>query len=308
MRLILHVLAAIAVTAVLAWQLIFPVPPFAASHLEPLWDARDGEREVILDRQDRVHDAEGGLRRAFPAGGRPVQNRFGATPTTSTPAFGGFPELHAPLGLRAVAQEGGVRLSWRPHPKNPVEGLRYRVERWNAAGEQEATWVQDSLERLDQPGCEGLPYAYRVSALLVRQLEVGGSSQPLSRYSPPARVSLRLERRTAWQAALGADGGLLLTLEQPGRPDEGPFEALPGQALGSTGWTIESWTKGETEVIHVARSPRFDELGRRVVIDGRPASRVREEPRMRTFVTLSLLDPCGIRLRENLFLAEEGPR
>ena len=61
-------------------------------------------------------------------------------------------------------------------------------------------------------------------------------------------------------------------------------------------------------MVHQARTPRFDELGRRIVVDGRPASRVREEPRMRAFVTLSLLDPCGYPLRENLFLSEEESR
>ncbi|MAW61099.1 MAG: hypothetical protein CMJ94_09700 [Planctomycetes bacterium] len=308
MKLALHLLGALCVTAALVRLAFFPAPAAPVDELAPLWGPEAETQESVLNAVERSAVLQEELHRAFPPGGGLVRNQFGDASQAAAPAFAGFPALHAPQDLRASAQEGGVRLSWRAHPQNPVEGLVYRVERWNAAGELEADWVQEGLERLDLLPCEGIPYAYRVAAQLSRELELGGETQELIRRSPSARTSVRLERRTSWEARESADGRLLLTLKRPGSPDEGPFEAIPGQALGGSGWIVESWTKGETEVQHLARTPRFDELGRRIVIDGRPASRVREEPRMRAFVTLSLLDPCGYPLRENLFLGEEAPR
>ena len=310
MRLGFHLLSLLALLAVCLHLLLNPSPPYAVEESQPLLrpTALGEKQESILSRAEREQEFTRMLGAAFPAGGRPIRNRFSDANLLSAPAFAGFPALHAPQDLRAVEQEGGVRLAWRPHPQNPIQGLQYRVERWNQAGELEAQWVQDGLERLDHPSCEGVPYAYRVSTQLERELELGDTLQTLVRRSPPIRTSLRLERRSRWQAELGDENALWLTLLRPGNPDQGPFEAIPGEALGNTGWTVESWTKAETEVIALARSPRFDELGRRVVVDGQAASRVREEPRLRSFATLSLLDPCGHRLRENLVLAEEAPR
>lgn len=307
MRLALHLLGLLCSVGATLWIATHPSPPAPADEARPLWEEEVENQESNLNSVERANRLQADLARAFPDGGGPIRNRFGDDSLTTTPSFAGFPALHAPQELRAVRQEGGLRLSWRAHPQNPVEGLVYRVERWNVAGELEAEWVQDGLERLDRPACEGVPYAYRVSAQLAKELRLGGESRTLTRRSPPARTSVRLERRSQWTAS-ELNGRLYLTLESPGNPDEGPFEAQPGQNLGATGWIVESWTKGETEVVHQARTPRFDELGRRIVVDGQPASRVREEPRMRAFVTLSLLDPCGYPLRENLFLSEEESR
>jgi hypothetical protein len=310
MRLAFHLLSLLALLAVCVHLTLNPSRPYPVEESRPLLrPAALGEKqESILSRAEREQEFRSMLGAAFPAGGRPIRNRFSDADLLAAPAFAGFPALHAPQDLRAVEQEGGVRLSWRPHPQNPVRGLQYRVERWNQAGQLEAQWVQDSLERLDHPGCEGVPYAYRVSTQLERELELGDTQQTLVRRSPPIRTSVRLERRSNWVAELRDRKALWLTLRRPGSPDQGPFEAIPGESLGNTSWIVESWTKAETEVVALARSPRFDELGRRVVVDGQAASRVREEPRIRSFATLSLLDPCGHRLRENLFLAEEAPR
>lgn len=307
MRLALHLLGLTVAVLALVWIAVFPSPPAPADESAPLWEEQAEKEESILSERERGEELQANYARAFPAGGSPIRNRFGDASITTTPSFAGFPALHAPQELRAVRQEGGMRLSWRAHPQNPVEGLVYRIERWNAAGELEAEWVQDGLERLDRPGCEGVPYAYRVSVQLAKELQLGGETRTLTRRSPPARISVRLERRSQWRAS-EQDGRLILTLESPGNPDEGPFEVEPGRPIGQTGWIAESWTKGETTVVHLARTPRFDELGRRVVVDGQASSRVREEPRKRAFVTLSLLDPCGHPLRENLFLTEEESR
>jgi hypothetical protein len=201
--------------------LLNPSPPYPVEESQPLLrPAALGEkRESILTREEREQEYARMLGAAFPAGGRPIRNRFSDANLLSAPAFAGFPALHAPQDLRAVEQEGGVRLSWRPHPQNPVEGLQYRIERWNQAGELEAQWVQDSLERLDHPSCEGVPYAYRVSTQLERQLELGDTQQTLVRRSPPIRTSLRLERSSNWKAELRDPGSLWLTLLKPGNPD-----------------------------------------------------------------------------------------
>lgn len=309
----IRLLLGLAMLALTVWWtapiLLEPVPAATADRPPLLRETARGERpaetRTVAERRSELRRT---LDAAHPPGGPTVVNVFGGG-EASTPPFAGFPALYAPQSFRASAQEGGFRLRWAAHPRNPVEGLRYRLERWNPDGELEATWVLDALEHVDRVACEGVPYVYRVSARMERTLVVGGRPQPLIRRSPSARLGARLERRAEWRVTgLDAAGHPLLALHRPERPVEGPFRAEPGRPLGDTGWQIESWTKGETELPVVTRVPRFDEFGRRVVVDGRPASRSREDLRTKAFVTLDLIDPCGVSVRPTLFLPDEGPR
>lgn len=304
MRTALLTISMLSLLALLGQLLLNPAPASSTAGSLPLLSPRAlGEKqESSLTGTERAELLERQLQQAFPTGGRPVRNRFGRESEAYTPAFGSFPELRAPLEFRAHEQEGGVRLVWKPHPNNPVQGLRYRLERWGPQGSLEAQWVVDRLEWVDEIPCENAPYAYRVSAELEKELELGSTLQTLARRSPSARISIRLERKTEFEAELDSDLRLWLTLKRRGLPDRGPFEAVPGKALGETQWFVESWTKGETEVDILARSPRFDALGRRIIVDGQPANRVREESELRAFVTLSLVDPCSQVLRETLIL------
>jgi len=295
----------LACCAAAATVLLWPSPAHGERNREAILSAKalGAEAEEPVTLEERLVAAEASLVASHPPGGLTIVNVFRSSDRrSSSPAVGNFPELFPPQQLEANAQEGGVRLTWSPHPSNPINGLRYRIERWSPSGELQAHWVVDGLEQFDRLDCEGVSYVYRASSQLERQLLA--DQAPLVRHSPPARAPLRLERLSKWEVQELHAERLILRLNRPQASAIEGLSAEAGEPLGSTGWIMESWTKGETEVDVVANVPRFDEWGRRVVIDGQPASRSTVEGRTRRFVTLYLVDPCGVRLRENLFLPD----
>ena len=231
---------------------------------------------------------------------------FAGRERAATPAQGPFPALYPPHDFRASPQEGGIRLSWTPHPANPVEGIRYRITRWAGAGEAEFLVDTGALEHLDPVDCEGISYRYRIAAALERQVpSPGGESRRVLRESPRAAASAARERTARWSAvSLDENQRIGLILERQGRGRLGPFPAGPGEAVGSTGWFLEELTLRETP--HQAPSiiPRFDGLGRRVIIDGRPANRTRLVTVQRVLAKLRFTDPCGASLSLELLLPE----
>jgi hypothetical protein len=251
------------------------------------------------------------LASAHPLEGIGLNHIFGETLETeeSTPSLGDFPALFRPRALRANIQEGGIRLSWLPHSRNPIQGLEYRLERWNSSGGLDATFMVEGTEVLDRLDCEGITFHYRVYAELERESPGVSGGHTLRRSSPAAKTKIALQSKSTWIAdALHDNLTLVLRLRRPDRPELGPFEAIPGEKIGESGWILESFTKGETEVATMTRIPRFDALGRRIIVDGRPANRGREGTEMRTFVTAHLLDPCGTPWRQNLLLPPPSPR
>jgi len=238
----------------------------------------------------------------FPAGSqRAVPD---ARRVSSTPASGGFPPLFAPLRFRAAVQEGGIRLSWLPNPDNPVEGLSYRLTRWSADRNPELVGETRGLEFLDPVDCEGVLYHYRLSAVLTREILPG---HPARRESPPATASAEKARTAVWKA-LGTRGEdrILLQLERPGRPPVGPVAARAGEEVGGSGWILDAWRVRETSRRVPTRTPRFDALGRRVIIDGHPADRVRETAETRLLANIRLIDPCGASWSLELLLPRDS--
>jgi len=285
-----------------------PHPSVAVQNQSPLLpEGADGQEiaaEIPPDQRQAALASV--LAEAHPVDGIRLSAIFGNTNNEaeeSTPALGEFPALYRPRVLRANIQEGGVRLSWMPHPRNPIDNLEYRVERWNSAGSLDAAFTLLSTELLDRLDCEGITFHYRVYAELERPVPGLANAPALRRSSPAATTKVALPRKSEWVADnLVGNTTLVLRLRRPNRPELGPFEAGPGENIADSGWILESFTKGETEVPTMTRIPRFDELGRRVIVDDRPAFRGREGTETREFVTVHLLDPCGSPWRQNLLL------
>ncbi len=218
-----------------------------------------------------------------------------SSPEASTPALGSFPSLYAPRVFRSILQEGGVRLSWRPHPKNPVESLEYHLQRWRGTESMQDLALTRGLEYVDNVPCEGIPYHYRLTAELEREVKTtGDQSRNIRRASPATNLRVNIPRRGSWHSSgLDDADALLLQWAQPGLPTQGPFSVQRGEEVGSTGWTLLSFKKEETEDETVTSIPRFDSLGRRVILDGKPAWRQKRVLVPRSFVTTELKDPCG---------------
>jgi len=216
-------------------------------------------------------------------------------PHLMTPALGTFPALYAPRVFRAVLQEGGIRLRWRPHPKNPVEGIQYQLERWRGAQESmQVLTTTKGLEFMDGVDCEGMDYRYRISAVLQRDIQtIGNRTRSVQRASPGVTLRLEVPRRLQWKAQLDPKRQLKLSLQRPGLPQMGPFATAEGQNFAQTDWVLMSFRKGETTEVVVTSIPRFDGLGRRVIINGEPAFRQHREKQPRFFLTVHFVDPCG---------------
>ncbi len=297
------------VTAACLGLLAFlPHPAVAARSQSPLLLAGADGIEIAADVPAETRSAAltSALAAAHPVDGIGLSSVFGSGSNgdeESTPALGEFPALYRPRVLRANIQEGGVRLSWLPHPRNPIDDLEYRIERWNSAGSLDASVVLTNTEYLDRLDCEGITFHYRVYAELERAAPGLSNAAALRRSSPAATTKVALAKKSQWVADKLIDNAtLVLRLQRPDRPELGPFEASPGEKIADSGWILESFTKGETEVPTMTRIPRFDELGRRVIVDDRPAYRGREGTETRQFVTVHLLDPCGSPWRQNLLL------
>jgi hypothetical protein len=306
-RLLLALLTCLTSLALLGLLVFQPAPSAQHQARPPLLNptALGQDLDTPLSRPELELELDSLLANAHPTGGLNLQRVFGASQEsseTSTPALGNFPALYRPRALRASIQEGGIRLSWLPHPRNPIQDLQYRLERWNSDGKLEINQVVEGHEWLDRVDCEAQTYHYRVYSELERTLP-GVSQRSLRRTSPAATAKVALPRKSQWIAdQLGPDGALQLRLQRPDRPELGPFSALPGQFIGNSGWLLESYTKGETEVPLRTSIPRFDAFGRRILVDGRPAFRSREDSETRIFVTVHLMDPCGLPWRQNLLL------
>ncbi len=291
-------LAAAAALAVALVILVHPRPEVGEARSASAILAGAGSTSRTFD----VRAFRQALDRAHPAGGPQLEGVFGRNRPAEarTPALGDFPSLFPPQGLSATAGAAGVRLNWLPHPRNPVEGLSYRLVRWNPDGRPEATHQTEGLEQVDLPRCEGQSYHYRLYAVLQRP---GPSGRSVRRSSPAATTQVQVPLLSVWKAlAVEEDGSLVLSLTGSQGAESGPLRARPGEILGQTGWRLESFTKGETEVQVQTSIPRFDALGRRILVDGRPAFRSRDTTAMRGFATVHLLDPCGSPRRQDLLL------
>ncbi|MFQ5750091.1 MAG: hypothetical protein ACE5H3_11640 [Planctomycetota bacterium] len=294
-------LAFLAGSSSLALRLLLPPQPPGGPPASPPSQGEPPEKPVdpALFRR-RMEAAARGPH--FPAGTQ------GAVPdsrrASSTPAAGGFPPLFAPLRFRAAIQEGGIRLSWLPNPDNPVAGLSYRLTRWSADRNPALVGETRSLEFLDPVDCEGVLYHYRLSSVLTREILPGN---PARRESPPATATAEKARTAVWRA-LGTteDDQIVLQLERPGRPPVGPLAARAGEEVGGSGWILDAWRVRETSRKVPTRSPRFDALGRRVIIDGHPADRVRETAETRLLANIRLIDPCGASWSLELLLPRDS--
>ncbi|HJM39041.1 MAG TPA: hypothetical protein QGG59_02880 [Planctomycetota bacterium] len=219
-----------------------------------------------------------------------------------------LPDVFPPMDFIATPQEGGIRLSWLPNPKNPVEGLRYEITRWAGDGGAEELSPTRSREYLDLVPCEGVPYRYRLRALVERRIRgTGGIKQVRSRSSAPIGSVATVVRSATW-VAFGTleDGRIQLSLARKGRPTLGPYATGPGEPIGDTGWNLEGLTLRETTVDELTSIPRFDALGRRVIISGQPADRTRTVETVRSLASIRLIDPCGSPLDLELLLPRES--
>jgi hypothetical protein len=291
-----------------------PNPGVAVQNQSPLLllGADGQEVQAAVPPEQRQAALSSALAGAHPVDGIRLNAIFGNSNSEaeeSTPALGEFPALYRPRVLRANIQEGGVRLSWLPHPRNPIDDLEYRIERWNSAGGLDAAYTVTNTELLDRLDCEGITFHYRVYTELERPVPGLENAPVLRRSSPAATTKVALPKKSEWVAdKLIGNSTLVLRLKRHNRPELGPFEVEPGENIADSGWILESFTKGETEVPTMTRIPRFDELGRRVIVDDRPAFRGREGTETRKFVTVHLLDPCGSPWRQNLLLPPPARR
>ncbi len=287
--------AALVAGAALALRLVLPpqVPLPLFTHPVRGQDTRDAlaERLRAAAAPPRL---EAGALRAFAAG-----------EAASGPAgLGSVDQVHPPLDFQATAQEGGIRLSWVPDPRNPVEDLEYRLTRFVGDGSAEELAPTTRLEWLDPAACEGIPYQYRIQTVVRRRIAPAGAPERVeTRASEPAAASCVLPRRAEWTAT-GPDeeGRIALTLRRPGLPEEGPHWVSAGSPVGTTGWFLEGLTLQETSLEVETRIPRFDAWGRRVIINGRPADRTRWSTVRPLLASLRLSDPCGASVAVELVL------
>ncbi len=220
-------------------------------------------------------------------------------------------EIHVypPLDFQARPQEGGIRLSWLPDSRNPVQGIQYRLLRWRGDQTAEELAVLGSIEFFDPAECEGVPYQYRLFTQLRRSVGQGLAERSVLLESSPARAKAQIARTGAWEAVgLNNRGEPLLVFRRKGRPDDGPFPAFSGFPLGPDGWITEGYIVRETKVPLQTIHPRFDALGRRVIIMGRPANRVLDSLESRRAVTVRLTDPCGVPWSMDLLLPRVLPQ
>ncbi len=216
-----------------------------------------------------------------------------------------LPPLHPPVDLQAFGQEGGIRLSWASDPRDPVVGIHWRILRWVGSNPVQELPPVSTPEFLDSISCEGLLYRYQVRTVLERDISLPGEvgQRRARRESPAASTQIRVPRTAVWRL-LGQnhDGRLVLELLREGLPDSGPLVAGPGEALGSTGWFLDGLRVRETTHLVGTRLPRFDASGRRVIIRGQPADRIRSVTERRSLANLLLLDPCGTGMELDLLL------
>jgi hypothetical protein len=219
-----------------------------------------------------------------------------------------LPDVFPPIDFKASPQEGGIRLSWLHNPQNPVEGLRYELTRWAGDGGAEELPPTRSREYLDRVPCEGVAYRYRLRAIVERRVRgAAGAKQSRSRSSTPVGSVATVARSATWsiQGVL-EDGRILLSLSRKGRASLGPYPAGPGEPIGETSWYLEGLTLRETTVGELTSIPRFDALGRRVIISGQPADRTRTVETVRSLASIRLIDPCGSPLDLELLLPRES--
>ncbi len=197
-----------------------------------------------------------------------------------------------PRYLRAEIREDRILLAWQPPETggSPRE-LRYRLLRWVGDGVSQVVYEGSATRWEDQVACPGLPHHYRLRALLDVPLLEG---RRLLRESPAVAITVEPAPWWHWSATgLDPAGRILLLLEEPGQPPRGPEPAIPGREVAGTSWILKAVAFRETRVPVETRLPRFDALGRRVIINGRPADRVREDLESRILATVRLADPCG---------------
>ena len=214
-------------------------------------------------------------------------------------------EIHVypPLDFRARPQEGGIRLSWLPDSRNPVQGIQYRLLRWRGDQTAEELAILNGIELFDPAECEGVPYQYRLFTQFRRTIGAGFAERDILLESSPARAKAQIPRTGAWEAVgLTQKDEPLLIFRRAGRPDKGPYPVFSGFSLGPDGWIAEGYFLRETKVPRQTIHPRFDALGRRVIIMGRPANRVLEALEPRRAVSVRLTDPCGVPWSLDLLL------
>ena len=288
----------------LALQLFMPSPPDPES---------DSHRTVApLSTQleatpMRVYQASKALAAKLTRSGRRLRpprrsfSAFDGNIKETGPELDILPEVLPPIDFRAIPQSGGIRLTWLADARNPISGLTYQVTRWAGDGSAEQLPTIRGRELFDAIDCEGTLYHYRLRAVLSRKS--ANSERLLVRESIPVAVSASLPRRATWVCSgFNPKGRALLSLKRQGRPELGPFPAEPGAKVGDTGWFLEGLNVRDTTVSVQTSIPRFDALGRRVIIDGRPAERTRSMDQPSSLVNLRLTDPCGTTLDLELLL------
>ena len=284
-------LAAVAGLLGLAVQLRWPAPPAAGegagAPAEP--EPESGPAAGTRSWPERIRRALPG-----PAFGPKTAARLAPLAPEAPAGTAPWPALHPPRDFQAEPAPGGVRLRWSPHPKNPVEGLRYRLWRWIGDRPGELLLETEGLEFLDPVVCEEVPLHYRLRAVLVRPGTGGAPGDPEVRESAAAAARVVLPRESRFELReLRPGPRLVLVLQRPARPEQGPAEVGPGEEFARSGWILEEVSFRDAEVVEATRIPRFDALGRRAIIGGRPADRIREVAVTRTFARLRWTDPCG---------------
>ncbi len=236
---------------------------------------------------------------------RPSRKTFGVFTTTSssnTADLDDISQVYPPIDFTASPQTGGISLTWVADIRNPINGLEYKLTRWAGDGSATPLGSTKKNEYFDVIDCEGTPYRYRLRTILNRPSSVLDGSQVRAE-SAPVAATATMPRRTNWTTeGLTEDGSIMLFLNRPGRPQLGPFKAWPGAPIGNTEWVLEGLNVRDTTISVQTSIPRFDALGRRVIIEGRPAERTRSLDQSRLLASMRLTDPCGTALDLELLL------
>ena len=267
-------------------------PSQLSSHLHPTADQRALQYQILRERNDRAHYRVRLPKKSLQAFAQPTP---GGNPSESSPD-----RAYPPLDVTAQVQAGQIRLSWVANPRNPVGRIHYEIQRWRGVGRGEVLPLTRASEIVESTPCEGMTYLYKVRSVF----QTDPSSPTLT--SNPAETSCVVPRTSVWSAKKGRlEGTWDLFQKKPGQPDQS-FEGIrPGSPLGKTSWRMELATLRETTISSETSIPRFDALGRRVIINGQPAARTRARVAHGLLASLRLIDPCGISFDFEQFLPKE---
>ncbi|HKD99682.1 MAG TPA: hypothetical protein VKE69_01625 [Planctomycetota bacterium] len=207
--------------------------------------------------------------------------------------------LLPPIGLDARSTDDGVLLTWADNPANPHGvPLRTQVYRWRSTEAPAPIGVGDH-RLLDPDACAGSHVSYALLTIQLDRLE----NVEIRRSVLGDTVAVDVPVRFDIAALSFVEGGgsrvrVAVTDRRARPPARVEVDCEPGDEVGvaygvDTGWKLESVEREPRDETVEVSVPVFAADGSRVVENGAPAFRSRNEARSVVYPILRLRDRCG---------------